>query len=39
VVPTISLHFLVAGIRADLPDARSRIIDYLVAGFREIVYV
>jgi hypothetical protein len=39
VVPAISLHFLVAGMRADLPDARSRIIDYLVAGFREIVYV
>jgi hypothetical protein len=39
VVPTISLHFVIAGMRADLPDARARIIDYLVAGFREIIYV
>jgi len=39
IVPTISLHFLVSGLRADVPDARSRIVDYLVAGFREIVYI
>lgn len=39
IVPTISLHFIVAGMRADLPDARARIVDYLVAGFRDIVYI
>jgi hypothetical protein len=39
IVPTISLHFLVSGMRADVPDARERIIDYLVAGFHDIVYV
>jgi hypothetical protein len=38
-VPTISLHCIVSGMRADLPDARARIVDYLVAGFREIVYI
>jgi hypothetical protein len=38
-VPTISLHFLVSGMRAELPDARDRLIEYLVAGFRDIVYV
>jgi hypothetical protein len=38
-VPTISLHFLVAGIRAEMPDAKDRLIDYLVAGFHDIVYV
>ena len=39
IVPTISLHFLVEGLRAELPDARGRIIDYLVASFHDIVYV
>jgi len=39
IVPTISLHFLVSGMRAELPDARDRLIDYLVAGFHDIVYV
>jgi hypothetical protein len=38
-VPTISLHFLVAGLRAELQDARGRLIAYLVAGYDEIVYV
>ena len=38
-VPAISLHSLVTGMRADLPDARMRLIDYLVANFDEIVYV
>ena len=37
--PTIALHFLVTGLRADVPDARARVIDYLVANFEEIVYV
>ncbi|HEX7613052.1 MAG TPA: hypothetical protein VF371_09790 [Candidatus Limnocylindrales bacterium] len=38
-VPTISLHFLVPGLRVEVQDARARLIAYLVAGFDEIVYV
>ena len=38
-VPTISLHFLVPGLRVEAQDARARLIAYLVAGFDEIVYV
>jgi hypothetical protein len=38
-VPTISLHFLVPGLRAEVPDARDRLISYLLACFDEIVYV
>jgi hypothetical protein len=38
-VPAISLHCLVTGLRADRPDASARVIDYLVASFDEIVYV
>jgi hypothetical protein len=38
-VPAISLHCLVSGLRVDVPDARARLIDYLVANFDEIVYV
>jgi hypothetical protein len=38
-VPTISLHFLVPGLRAEAADARDRLIAYLVACFDEIVYV
>lgn len=38
-VPAISLHCLVSGLRADVADARARLIDYLVANFDEIVYV
>jgi hypothetical protein len=38
-VPTISLHFLVPGLRAEVPDARDRLIAYLVGSFDEIVYV
>jgi hypothetical protein len=29
----------VSGLRADVADARGRLIDYLVANFDEIVYV
>lgn len=39
VVPTITLHALVPGIRARVDDARQRLIDYLVANFGELVYV
>ncbi|MGD0120944.1 MAG: hypothetical protein ABSC46_00065 [Candidatus Limnocylindrales bacterium] len=38
-VPTISLHFLVPGLRAEVADARDRLIAYLVVSFDEIVYV
>jgi hypothetical protein len=38
-VPATSLHFLVPGMRAVLPDVRDRLIAFLVAGFDEIVYV
>ena len=38
-VPTISLFALVPGLRARASDARSRLIDYLVANFDELVYV
>lgn len=38
-VPTISLHALVAGLRVRATDARARLIDYLVASFDELVYV
>ena len=37
--PSISLHFLVPGLRAEAPDAREMLIAFLVAGFDEIVYV
>ena len=39
VMPATSLHCLVPGIRAELPDARDRLIEFLVASFDEIVYV
>ena len=38
-VPAITLHALVPGIRTQLADARGRLIAYLVANFGEIVYV
>ena len=38
-VPTVSLHFLVPGLRAEVGDARDRLIAYLVASFDEIVYI
>ena len=39
VVPTTTLYVLVAGIRAQVADARERLIEYLVANFNELVYV
>ncbi len=39
IVPTISLHALVPGIRAEAADARDRLIEFLVASFGELVYV
>lgn len=38
-VPAITLFALVGGIRAVVPDARQRLIEYLVANFNELVYV
>lgn len=38
-VPAITLHALVPGIRSQVGDARTRLIEYLVANFEEIVYV
>jgi hypothetical protein len=38
-VPAITLHALVPGIRSQLGDGRDRLIAYLVANFGEIVYV
>lgn len=38
-VPAISLHALVPGIRSQLGDGRDRLIAYLLANFDEIVYV
>ena len=38
-VPAITLFALVPGIRAQLADARARLVEYLVENFDEIVYV
>lgn len=38
-VPAITLHHLVPGIRAVAPAGRERLIDYLVENFHELVYV
>ena len=38
-VPAITLHALVPGIRSQVSDGRNRLIAYLVANFGEIVYV
>jgi hypothetical protein len=38
-IPAISLYCLVGGLRLEIPDARTRLIEYLVANFDEIVYV
>jgi hypothetical protein len=39
IVPAITLHALVPGIRAQVADGRARLIAYLVENFGEIVYV
>ncbi len=38
-VPAITLHALVPGIRSQRPDGRARLIEYLVLNFNELVYV
>jgi len=37
-VPAVTLHCLVKGLRATVPEARAQLVDYLVAAFDEIVY-
>jgi len=39
VVPATTLFALVPGIRAQVPDGRDRLIEYLLENFDEIVYV
>ena len=38
-VPAISLYYFVSGARTLMPDARERLIAYLVDSFHEIVYL
>jgi hypothetical protein len=38
-MPAISLYYLVGGARKVVPDARSKLIEYIVANFEEIVYI
>ena len=38
-IPAITLHCLVAGIRHETPDGRDRLIEYLVENFEDLVYV
>ncbi len=38
-VPAISLHFLVFGLRAQSKKARAQEIDFLVDGFETVVYI
>jgi hypothetical protein len=38
-VPAISLYFLVDGSHRMLPDARERLITYLVKNFDELIYI
>jgi len=39
IVPAVTLHALVPGLRSQVPDGRERLIEYLVANFEELVYV
>lgn len=39
IVPAITLHALVPGIRSQVADGRDRLVDYLVENFEELVYV
>jgi hypothetical protein len=38
-VPAISLHHIVPGLRAQSPKAHDWIVDFLVTGFHEVVYI
>jgi hypothetical protein len=37
-VPAITLYALVPGLRSQVPDARDRLIEYLVENFHDFVY-
>lgn len=39
IVPAVTLHHLVPGVRSVDPAGRERLIDYLVVNFDELVYV
>ena len=39
IVPAVALWALVPGIRAEVPDGRARLVEYLIASFDELVYV
>ncbi len=39
IVPAITLHCLVKGLRAIVPGAGEMLVDYLVENFEELVYV
>jgi hypothetical protein len=38
-LPAISLHCLVPGLRVQSPEAREQEIDFLVEGFHDVVYI
>ncbi len=38
IVPAVTLYALVPGLRARVPDARDRVIEYLVENFHDFVY-
>lgn len=38
-LPAISLHFLIPGVRRETADGRKRLVDYLVDSFHEIVFL
>jgi hypothetical protein len=38
-VPAISLHHLVRGLRVRSPQAHDQVVDFLVAGFDDVVYI
>jgi hypothetical protein len=38
-IPAIALYALVPGVRAETPNGRDRLIEYLVENFDELVYV
>jgi hypothetical protein len=38
-IPAVALYALVPGVRAETPNGRDRLIEYLVENFDELVYV
>jgi hypothetical protein len=38
-LPAVSLRYLVPGLRRSFPDARDRLVAYLVGSFEELVYI